>query len=46
MCDAFPRSLDALPSAARPILRAAARSPEPSWVSIQQLNIAALEDRL
>jgi hypothetical protein len=40
------RSLDELLSAAKPILRAAARSPEPIWFSIQQIDIEALEDSL
>jgi hypothetical protein len=38
------RSLDELLSAAKPILRTAARSPEPIWFSIQQVNLDALED--
>jgi hypothetical protein len=40
------RSLDELLSAAKPILRAAARSPEPIWFSIQQVDIEALEDSI
>ena len=38
------RSLDELLSAAKPILRTAARSPEPIWFSIQQVDLEALED--
>jgi hypothetical protein len=38
------RSLDELLSAAKPILRTAARSPEPIWFSIQQIDLNALED--
>jgi hypothetical protein len=38
------RSLDELLSAAKPILRTAARSPEPIWFSIQQVDLNALED--
>lgn len=38
------RSLDELLSAAKPILRTAAHSPEPIWFSIQQVNLDALED--
>jgi hypothetical protein len=38
------RSLDELLSAAKPILRTAARSPEPIWFSIQQVNLDALEN--
>ena len=37
------RSLDELLSAAKPILRTAARSPEPIWFSIQQVDLEALE---
>jgi hypothetical protein len=40
------RSLDELLAAAKPILRAAARSPEPIWFSIQQVDIEALEDSI
>ena len=38
------RSLDELLSAARPILRTAARNPEPVWFSIQQVDLDALGD--
>ena len=38
------RSLDELLSAAKPILRTAARSPEPIWFSIQQVDLDALDD--
>ncbi|WP_144404747.1 hypothetical protein [Belnapia sp. F-4-1] len=38
------RSLDELLSAAKPILRTAARSPEPVWFSIQQVDLDALGD--
>jgi len=38
------RSLDELLSAAKPILRTAARSPEPIWFSIQPVDLEALED--
>ncbi|WP_426955617.1 hypothetical protein [Muricoccus radiodurans] len=38
------RSLDELLSAAKPILRTAARSPEPIWFSIQPVDLDALED--
>lgn len=38
------RSLDELLSAAKPILRTAARSPEPIWFSIQQVDLDTLED--
>jgi hypothetical protein len=38
------RSLDELLTAAKPILRTAARSPEPIWFSIQQVDLDALED--
>jgi hypothetical protein len=38
------RSLEDLLSAAKPILRNAARSPEPVWFSIQPVDLAALED--
>jgi len=38
------RSLDELLSAAKPILRTAARSPEPIWFSIQQVNLDTLAD--
>ena len=38
------RSLEELLSAAKPILRMAARSPEPVWFSIQPIDLAALED--
>ena len=38
------RSLEELLSAAKPILRMAARSPEPVWFSIQPLDLEALED--
>ena len=38
------RSLDELLSAARPILRTAARNPEPVWFSIQQIDLDALGD--
>jgi hypothetical protein len=38
------RSLDELLTAAKPILRTAARSPEPIWFSIQQVNLDTLED--
>ena len=37
------RSLDDLLSAARPILRTAARSPEPVWFSIQPVDLADLD---
>lgn len=40
------RSLEELLSAAKPILRMAARSPEPIWFSIQPLDLEALEDSL
>lgn len=40
------RSLEDLLSAAKPILRDAARSPEPVWFSIQPVDLAALEDAL
>ena len=40
------RSLEELLSAAKPILRMAARSPEPVWFSIQPIDLAALEDSL
>ena len=40
------RSLDELLAAAKPILRTAARSPEPIWFSIQQVDLDALEDSL
>ena len=38
------RSLDELLAATKPILRTAARSPEPIWFSIQQVDLDALED--
>lgn len=38
------RSLDELLTAAKPILRTAARSPEPIWFSIQQVDLDTLED--
>lgn len=38
------RSLEELLSAAKPILRLAARSLEPVWFSIQPIDLAALED--
>ncbi|MFC7478613.1 hypothetical protein ACFQS7_30130 [Dankookia sp. GCM10030260] len=38
------RSLDELLAAAKPILRTAARSPEPIWFSIQQVDLDALEE--
>jgi hypothetical protein len=38
------RSLDELLSAAKPLLRTAARSPEPIWFSIQQVDLDALVD--
>ena len=38
------RSLEELLSAAKPILRTAARSPEPVWFSIQQIDLDTLED--
>jgi hypothetical protein len=38
------RSLDELLAATKPILRTAARSPEPIWFSIQQVDLEALED--
>ncbi|MBL6079636.1 transposase [Belnapia sp. T18] len=38
------RSLDELLSAAKPILRTAARSPEPIWFSIQQVDLDTLGD--
>lgn len=38
------RSLDDLLSAAKPILRTAARSPEPIWFSIRPVDLATLED--
>ena len=37
------RSLDDLLSAIKPILRAAARSPDPVWFSIQPIDLAALD---
>lgn len=37
------RSLDDLLSAVKPILRAAARSPDPVWFSIQTIDLAALD---
>ena len=37
------RSLDDLLSAVKPILRAAARSPDAVWFSIQSIDLAALE---
>ena len=40
------RSLDELLAATKPILRTAARSPEPIWFSIQQVDLNALEDSL
>ncbi|MDN3563298.1 hypothetical protein ACFQY5_37725 [Paeniroseomonas aquatica] len=38
------RSLEELLSAAKPILRMAARSSEPVWFSIQPIDLAALEE--
>ena len=38
------RSLEDLLSAAKPILRMAARSPEPIWFSIQPIDLETLED--
>ena len=38
------RSLDELLAATQPILRTAARSPEPIWFSIQQVDLDALEE--
>ena len=38
------RSLEELLSAAKPILRTAARSSEPIWFSIQQVDLDALEE--
>ncbi len=38
------RSLDELFSAAKPILRTAALSPEPVWFSIQQVDLDTLDD--
>ena len=38
------RSLDELLSAVKPILRTAARSPEPVWFSIQQVDLDTLDD--
>ena len=38
------RSLEELLSAAKPLLRTAARSPEPIWFSIQQVDLDALGD--
>ncbi len=38
------RSLDELLSAAKPILRTAARSPEPIWFSIQPVDLDTLEE--
>lgn len=38
------RSLDELLSAAKPILRTAAHSPEPVWFSIQQVDLDTLDD--
>ena len=38
------RSLDELLSASKPLLRTAARSPEPIWFSIQPVDLAAQED--
>ena len=38
------RSLEELLSAAKPILRTAARSAEPIWFSIQQVDLEALEE--
>jgi hypothetical protein len=38
------RSLDELLAATKPILRTAARSPEPIWFSIQQVDLDALEE--
>lgn len=40
------RSLEELLSAAKPILRMAARSPEPVWFSIQPIDLEMLEDSL
>ncbi|MBX6746729.1 MAG: hypothetical protein IRY87_32245 [Acetobacteraceae bacterium] len=37
------RSLDDLLSAARPILRSAARSPDPIWFSIQSIDLADID---
>ena len=37
------RSLDDLLSAVKPILRAAARSPDAVWFSIQPVDLAALD---
>ena len=38
------RSLEELLSAAKPLLRTAARSLEPIWFSIQQVDLDALGD--
>ncbi|MFT8247129.1 hypothetical protein [Roseomonas sp. BN140053] len=38
------RSLEDLLAAAKPILRTAARSPEPIWFSIQQVDLNALDE--
>ena len=38
------RSLDELLAATKPILRTAARSPEPIWFSIQQVDLDTLEE--
>ncbi|MFC0387845.1 hypothetical protein [Muricoccus vinaceus] len=38
------RSIEELLSAAKPILRTAAKSPEPIWFSIQTVDLDALED--
>lgn len=38
------RSLDELLSATKPILRTAARSPEPIWFSIQQVDLDSIEE--
>ena len=40
------RSLEELLSAAKPILRTAARSAKPIWFSIQQVDLDTLEEGL
>jgi hypothetical protein len=37
------RSLEDLLSAVKPILRAAARSPDPVWFSIRQIDLSEME---
>ncbi|WP_157033806.1 hypothetical protein [Belnapia moabensis] len=39
-------SLEELLSAAKPLLRTAARSPEPIWFSIQQVDLDTLGDEI